>query len=161
MKTLVFSQFLAAILFLGCSHHSHKGHNDHHDHHHHHSGAQLELNDGKKWETDESLRKGMTEIKKIATENLSKVHKDSADEKAFTEIANKVDGQIQYLIKNCKLPEDADAQLHVLIAQMVGAAHKMRDSTEISAKKEGFKEIVGAVNTYGDFFNHPNWTKIK
>lgn len=162
MKKLTSILCLAALFFLtvSCSHHSHKS-NEHHESHHHHAEAKLELNDGKKWETDESLRKGMTEIKKIAAANLSKVNKDSMDAKRFTDIATKVDSQIQFLIKNCKLPEDADAQLHVLVAKMVGAAHKMKDSSELSDRKVGFFEVVEAVNTYGDYFDHPNWTKLK
>ncbi len=157
MKSVVIMQIVAVLtaFTIGCSHHSHNAHHDHHA-----GEAKLELNDGKKWETDESLRKGMTEVKRIVTVNLQKVREGRTSAKEYSDIANQVNDQIQFLIKNCKLPADADAQLHTLIAQMIGAAHKMKGPSSISEKQKGFFEVVNAVNEYGDYFHHPQWTKV-
>ena len=73
----------------------------------------LSLDHGKKWPTDSSLRKGMTEIRaalaaKADAKDLSKL--PAAD---YVQLSEMVSRSLSFIFKNCKLKPEADAMLHV------------------------------------------------
>lgn len=86
----------------------------------------LELNAGKKWATDEPLRKA----------------------------------QVSYMVTNCKLEPKADAQLHVLIGEMMKGAEVMEGKQPGVQKTTGLVAVARAVNAYGEHFSHPGWQAI-
>lgn len=129
--------------------------------HHHHVEGQIQLDHGKKWATDIALRKGMDEIRKIITPHFSEVQKNVVNSEVVASMANKIDSQIQFIFKNCKLPPKADAQLHILIMQMMDGVKKMKDLSKPSEQRAGVLKTVEAINSYGEHFDHPNWMELK
>jgi hypothetical protein len=111
--------------------------------------ARLTLNEGKKWETDAPLRAGMERIRTLA-EGFSWGF--NADERrAF---ANVIQGQITFLIENCELAPEADASLHVLIADIQdGAGAIAKDNSG----DRGMSSIRKALELYPRYFDHPGW----
>ena len=54
---------------------------------------------------------------------------------------------------------EADANLHVVVAELANAADAMRSATPMS-RIEGAQKAVNAVNLYGRYFDHPGWKPI-
>lgn len=100
--------------------------------------AKLVLDHGKKWQTDAPLRQGMENIRAA----LAKGMKDQA-------LAKKVEAEVAGIVQNCKLPPEADEQLHIVIGELVAGA-EARDTARV--KK--------ALNAYGEFFDHAGWKRL-
>lgn len=106
--------------------------------------AALSLNDGAMWATDAPLRQAMTALRADVS------RPDAAD------LPARIDAQVQYMVDNCELPPEADAQLHIVITHLVDAADLMRAGREA----EGRAQAVAALNAYGAHFDHPGWAPI-
>lgn len=135
------------------------GHGDaaSHDHSHDHAGGEnvkLELNDGKKWATDEPLRKGMDILHKEVIP-LYKAYNDKslteADAKAY---AGTIRAQIDFFFKNCSLEPKADAVLHIVLAELIRAAGVLEKEP---LSEEGIPAVVNALHSYEAHFDHPNF----
>ena len=102
-----------------------------------------ELNHGAKWNTDAPLRQGMATIRRTV-------------EAAPQELADVVEVQVAYIIENCRLPPEADANLHLVIEQLIEGAEGLR----IGDGARGRGEVIAALNAYGSHFDHPDWRPI-
>ena len=116
-----------------------------HEHGHGAGEAKLTLDHGRKWQTDAPLRKGM--------ENIRAVLATGQKPEALAELVN---AEVAYIVQNCKLPEDADAQLHLVIAELLAGADAMKGEHA----REGAERVAKALNEYGQFFDHPGWRKL-
>ncbi|HWS25871.1 MAG TPA: hypothetical protein VN259_04775 [Xanthomonadales bacterium] len=126
------------------------------DHAHHHDaavGVALERPPGGgNWPTDAALRQGMETIHVALAAALPTFERGELTAPAATTLAGVVSSQVQFLIANCKLEPDADAQLHILIGQMMSAAEAMLTDP---AAADGVPKLHAAVQLYGDYFEHP------
>jgi hypothetical protein len=128
--------------------------------HQHSHETQLHLNHGKKWQTDQSLREGMEQIRKLIITNQPKLKTTSADQTLFADVAGEIEKQVQAIFKSCKLPPEADAQLHILIVQIIEGAKKMREAVESEDQRTGVIEVTEALVKYGQYFDHRGWEKL-
>jgi len=64
---------------------------------------QIRLNQGEKWEIDESLNIGMTLIKQEVIKNLDDIHNDLFSNQQYAQLAIELDKQLAFLFKtvNC------------------------------------------------------------
>jgi len=62
-------------------------------------------------------------------------------------LAKKVESEVAGIVQNCKLEPEADAQLHIVIADLMAGA----DDAERVAK---------ALNAYGEHFDHAGWKRL-
>jgi len=132
-----------------------------HNHHAHEEVVpeQLTLNNGKKWATDDSLRKGMTHIRDAVAAQLPSIHSDKATAKQYRTLAQKVNQQISFMVQNCKLDPEVDAKLHILLAEIIAGADAMQ-MKQISKARDGAVKIVIALDNYATYFDHPGWQGI-
>ena len=138
----------------GCSH-FHAAHGaDHADHANHASSSALVLNDGKKWQTDQPLRTGMQRIRALVAPLQGATAAQSLDRTQAKAIADGVQAQVAYLVSNCKLVPQADAVLHVLIAQMLDGAQQLSKDAPTG---QGIVVINQALQHYPQYFDHPAW----
>ena len=107
-----------------------------------HAGA-LALNHGANWASDAPLRQGMATLR-------------SAVEAPPRELADVIEVQVAYIIENCRLPADADANLHLVIEQLIEGAERLR----VGDGSGGRAQVVAALNAYGSHFDHPGWRPI-
>lgn len=129
------------------------------DHHHSHNTeqqAQLTLNNGNKWVTDENLRLGMSRIRDALAAELHAIHSGSATAEQYHALAQKTNEQIAFMVKNCKLEQKTDAMLHLVVADLVAAVDAMTTQDTGSARK-GAEKMVRALDNYGAYFDHPGW----
>lgn len=129
------------------------------DAHHNHDtlSIELSLNNGAKWQIDNSLHIGMSGIKKEMMANLDAIHYDKFSQKQYIATARKIDSQLSYLFKNCKLPSQADAQLHILLANIMQGSELMKSS---ETPKQGAIKIIQSLNDYPQYFNDPAWQSL-
>lgn len=132
------------------------------DHSKHGAGAphKLELNAGKKWATDKPLRKAMSEIRKTAVGTLDAVHHGKDTPAAFDAAAKAITAEVSYAVANCKLDPKADAQLHVVIGDILKGTEVLEGKQPEVARAEGVVAVARALNAYGEHFNHPGWKAI-
>ncbi|MBY0575557.1 MAG: hypothetical protein K2P67_03045 [Gallionellaceae bacterium] len=132
------------------------------EHSHAHHGekpAKLTLDNGKKWATDDNLRQGMEKIRDALEAELPAVHSGKATVEQYRALAEKIDDQIAFVVKNCRLDQKTDATLHLVLADIIAGTESMKAKSGSKARK-GAEKIMRALDNYGAYFNHPGWHGI-
>lgn len=123
----------------------------HAEHHADAHGAMPELADGQRWQTDEPLRKAMSEIREDVARRLPAYHQARLQAADADALATAVEGNIDYMVANCELAPEPDAVLHVMIGRMMGAIAALRTDP---ASADGMPQLVSVVNDYRASFDH-------
>lgn len=132
-----------------------------HSHSHgHEKPAQLTLNNGNKWTSDDNLRQSMSRIRDALAAELPAIHSGKATAEQYRALAQKTNDQIAFMVKNCKLEPKADAMLHLVLADIVAGADAMKAQDGSGARK-GAEKIARALDSYGAYFDHPGWHGMK
>jgi hypothetical protein len=132
--------------------HSHDGHGA--------GEAKLTLNHGKKWQTDAALRKGMENIRNALAADAKLIHSGKLKSEQYEALAKKVNGEVAYIVQNCKLDKAADEQLHIVIADLMAGAEAMEGKEKGVAPRAGAERVHKALNAYSKHFDHPGWKKL-
>jgi hypothetical protein len=134
---------------------------DHGDAHGHDGAATtLEMNAGKKWETDAALRKAMNDIRQTVAGSLHAIHENRLPAAGYGELASKVEGAVGEIVANCKLAPKADAQLHLIVADLLAGAEQMAGKGKAAQRRDGAVKVIGALEKYGTYFDHPGFQPI-
>lgn len=129
------------------------------DLHSHAAGSSgLMLNNGAKWPTDGALRHGMSEIRTLVADALPKVHSGRFPASDYQRLANVILGQVESISANCKLPQEVDAQLHLVLAQVIDGAEHIKSG---KAPVDGVVTVIGGIDAYGKHFDHPGWQPLE
>lgn len=134
-----------------------------HDHHHGHEAEapqKLQLNAGKKWATDASLRQAMSGINQAMAKALPSIHHQQFSDSQYQALAESINQQIAFAVENCKLDARADAMLHLIIADLQGGAEVMSGKAE-GDRHNGAVKVLHALKSYGQYFQHPGWRPAK
>ena len=116
------------------------------------------LKQGEKWETDESLRRGMNNIRLAMTENKEGITKERLSSQDYQRLAKVIDTNIAEIVKNCKLSKDVDKAFHIVVlADLSGGAELMRASPKIQAQRAGAFGVLQSLRNYGQYFQHSGW----
>lgn len=119
---------------------------------------EMTLNDGQKWQTDHALRAGMTGIREEVSVALQRVHDGDLAAAEYAALAGNVEQHVDDIINDCKLPPEADMQLHIALTEILGGIDLMREGDE---RHRGVAAVVRALNAYGDHFDHPGWQPLR
>src|SRR5690554_8016732 len=95
-----------------------------HDHDHGDAPVDLQLKDGEKWAIDAPLDKAMGEISLMMRGSIDAIHEDQLPATEYVPLAEQINDSVAYMVENCELPPEADAQLHMVIAQLVTGDRK-------------------------------------
>lgn len=129
-----------------------------HDHGDVHS-VELQLNAGQKWQTDAPLRQAMRGIGEALNSSLDDIHNNKLDAAGYAALAGEVNQQVAYMVENCELEPEADAQLHIVIYRMMDSAQVMEKDGDIQEKRNGAVQLVGALDSYAQYFEDANFVK--
>lgn len=131
-----------------------------HDHKHEQDSTHqtIQLDQGKKWPIDASLHIGMSKIKASIEESISEIHHKKFTDAQYKSLAGKIDAQLIYLFENCKLPKDADAQLHILLFDIMQASEQMQSSDNPRA---GAITTIKALQKYPRYFDDKDWQALQ
>jgi hypothetical protein len=121
------------------------------------TALEMRLDQGRKWQTDEVLRTGMTKIRTALVESVPRIHEGRFTAAEFSALADRVQDQVDNVVSNCKLPEEADLQLHIALTQLLEGVSAMKSG---AGQELGAAAIVQALNAYGDHFDHPGWEAV-
>lgn len=134
-----------------------------HDHRHDHGGkpATLQLNAGKKWETDAPLRKAIGEIRQSMAASLDAIHNNRLPAKDYSALAHKVESAVGDIVANCKLGTQADEQLHIIIADLLAGAEQMTGKAKQAKPKDGAVKVIVALDKYGKYFDDAGYQPFK
>ena len=119
--------------------------------------AQLQLKDGQKWQTDAPLRLGMANIRAAFDADHPAIHAGKQTDAQYAALATRIDQQVKSIVANCRLPADADANLHFIVADLLQGVSLMRGEDTARSRHDGAAMIHGALNAYGQYFNDPAW----
>jgi hypothetical protein len=123
-----------------------------------HASGELELQrpaDRNKWESDESLREGMRRLSAAFEAHHAAYREDRFGSEQAEQLAASIDDAVNFMFANCRLPADADAELHKLLAAALGAARHLRESDE---PHRGLHRLQRVLQAYPDHFEHPDWS---
>lgn len=136
---------------------------DSHTHHPAGDGEQLklELDHGKKWETDRPLREGMKRIRLLMEADIHAIHESKLNEVAYSALSQKISVELNQIFKNCKLKPQADAVLHLILTQIIAGTTQMNSEKQRSCRRDGAIQIIKALDQYAKFFDHPGWEAIR
>lgn len=118
---------------------------------------ELTLNQGAKWQGDESMYRGMEGIRDAVLAREAAIHDGSLDPQARKALAAEIMGQVDYMVANCKLSPETDEQLHMVLGQVIEGASALEGDGPV---EDGAVLIVAALEAYGTHFEHPGWTGL-
>lgn len=121
----------------------------------------LELNAGKKWGTDPALRQAMSGIHGSVAHTLPAAHSGKATAADYDAFGKEVTAQITYMVENCKLDPKADAQLHLIVADIMEGVEAAQGKHGEKKRATGVVKVAQAANAYGKHFDHAGWQAIK
>lgn len=132
-------------------------------HEHEHTGAgaaaaQLQLDQGRKWPTDPALRSGMASIRVAFDSHHASIHAGKETDAQYDALAAGVEEAVSTIVANCRLPPAADANLHLVIADLMQGADLMRGKDPQRSRHDGAARVHGALIAYGQYFEDPGWT---
>jgi hypothetical protein len=120
----------------------------------------LVLNHGKKWPTDAPLRQGMGNIRNALAKEVKAIHAGKATPKQYEALAQKLTTEVAGIVQNCKLEPEADEQLHIVIAELMGGAEAMEGKAQGVTRQAGAERVAKALNAYGEHFDHAGWKRL-
>ncbi|MGB0132737.1 MAG: DnrO protein, partial [Dokdonella sp.] len=98
-------------------------------------------------------REGMGRIHEALNE-LRHYEMGHMPESIAVEKVDEIQSSIDYLFANCKLPADADAALHAILAPLLGAVQSFEKNPKDMAALASMRK---AVDDYPHRFNDPDW----
>jgi hypothetical protein len=129
--------------------------------HEHEAGTHaLKLDHGRKWSTDAPLRQGMGAIRDAVAAQHHAIHLNQASIAKYQALAKTVDEQIAYMVANCKLSPEADANLHVILADIIAGSDLMKGQDKAKSR-DGAVRIMAALETYPKYFDHSGWRGLE
>lgn len=123
------------------------------------TSTQLTLDHGKKWATDDSLRQGMSRIRDALNAELHAIHSDKFTVGQYQALAQKMNEQLAFMVKNCRLEPKADAVLHLILADIIAGTDILL--AQQGEAHQGVVKIVHALENYAAYFDHPGWHGLK
>lgn len=132
-----------------------------HDHHKSEQTTTLHLNAGKKWDTDAPLRKSMAEIRQLMAKDLQAIHNNKLPAKDYKKLAARIEAAVATIIKQCKLPQAADEQLHLIVAELLAAAEQMAGKAHTGEARDGAIKVLGTLSNYERYFNDTSFKALE
>jgi hypothetical protein len=159
MRTVI--QSIAAAVVLALLAFTTAGAAEHHSHGHEGAAAKLTLDNGKKWPTDEPLRTAMGHIREAMAASLPDIHAGKLGKEGYRSLAGKLNGEVANIVANCKLEPKADAQLHLVIADLLAGADAMEGKAKGVKPASGAVRVVAALDHYATYFEDAGFTRLQ
>lgn len=133
---------------------------DGHAAHHEQGAATLSLDHGKQWPTDAPLREGMDALRVAFAERLHAIHSGDLSAAEYKVLGDLTEKTVADIVAQCRLKPEADAMLHVIIADLLAGADIMTGKVA-GEPRAGAHTAVTALNNYGQYFDHPGWIGLE
>lgn len=124
------------------------------------AGAELSLHNGAKWKTDAILRQGMEHIRDLLEPQMAAIHNDKLKPMQYGVLAKKINAELSAIVKGCKLDKEADAMLHLVLADIIEGADGLGGKNKQLGRHGGAVKIFKALENYGTYFDHQGWQQM-
>ena len=130
--------------------------------HHHHMAASAASDAAAMFAADATLSREMAAIRAGLAAHLAEPPGGGdAGAAADGVLGRDLEARIGTIIRECRLPEDADAVLHGYLARMLTAAGTLqRADTTASERHSAVQAAVHAYDDYGARFTDPAWKAL-
>lgn len=155
---------MATLAVAGCHEHGHgkdessKGHHEHAHVDPDKAAASLTLNNGQKWQTDETLRAGMKAIRDQLQAAVKPIHAETYSPDDYKALAAGIEKEIGNIMSKCKLPPEVDNQIHLVLTQITAGTEAMKKGDK---PMSGAVKVIQGLQSYEKFFEHPDWKPIE
>ena len=119
----------------------------------------LSLDQGRKWPTDEALRRNMEEIRAALAQRRNEILGDWLTPEQERALAGTIENRVAAIVADCKLEPRADANLHFIVADLVQAADILQGKAS-GPRRNGATLAVRATQMYATYFDHPGWRRV-
>jgi hypothetical protein len=99
---------------------------------------------GRNGPADAPLRQGMSNIRSAVAKDAKAIHARKATPKQYEALAEKVTNEVAGIVQNCKLDPHADAQLHIVIAELMAGAEAMEGEAHGVTRQAGAERVAKA-----------------
>ena len=130
-----------------------------HAHGHGDAKAALVLDHGKRWPTDAPLRLHMSALRATMAGSLERIEAGTLAQSEYAKIGATVEQKVGSIVNDCKLPPEADAQLHLIVAELIAGADVMQGKAP-GAPATGAHTVATALNNYAQHFDHPEFEPL-
>lgn len=128
-----------------------------HEHGHQQQSDKLVLNDGQKWPTDAPLRDAMATLRHSLMAVLDDIHHHRLNDQGYVKLAEEVQQQSHQIISQCALEPQADAQFHIILAQLLKSAQSMQQPEQ---QRQGAILLLNALQNYQIYFEDPDFAPV-
>lgn len=132
-----------------------------HDHGQGVKGPSMQLNAGKKWETDLPLRQSMGRIRAALAGALPDIHHDRLGQAAYSHLAQQIEKEVGNIVSNCKLSPKADEQLHLVLSDVLAGSAQMANPPAGKSAREGAWRVIGGLDNYVRYFADAGFRPLK
>ena len=126
-------------------------------HDHGHAVTKLQLNNGSKWGIDAPLSQAMGKISQAVNAEVGAIHSNKLAREKYVALAGEINNQIAYMIENCELEPAADAQLHIIIHDLMDGSAAMEDQ---ASARDGAVKVINALDNYANYFDDPKFQPV-
>ena len=96
----------------------------------------------------------------LEPDRLATIHAGTMAPSDYAALGAKIEGEVSTIVAECKLEPKADAVLHVIVAELLGAADVLQGKAP-GTPAAGAHRAVTALNDYGRYFDHPQWQPLQ
>ena len=131
-----------------------------HSHGHGAGAVKLQLDAGRKWGTDEPLRRSMGSIREAMAGSLRDIHGNRMSTQGYAALSKKVEGEVARIVAECKLEPKADEQLHLVLADVLEGVERMAGKAKGKSRRSGAEKVAGALEHYATYFDDPGFKPL-
>ncbi|TDQ38183.1 hypothetical protein [Thiopseudomonas denitrificans] len=127
------------------------------EHDHGQAITEMQLNNGSKWGIDAPLSQAMAKISQAINAEVESIHADTLAQENYVALASEINTQVAYMIENCELEPAADAQLHIIIHDLMDGSASMENQ---SSARNGAVKVINALGNYANYFDDPKFQPV-
>jgi hypothetical protein len=114
-----------------------------------------------RFRADAPLSREMAGIRGAFAAKLAAIHANTLDPAGYAALGAEVETRVQTMIRECRLPPEADGVLHGYIGRMLASAARLRQAElDSTAHRTAAVEVIDAYNEYGGRFIDPVWKPL-
>jgi hypothetical protein len=102
----------------------------------------------------------MIRIREAVFADIDALYLGTMNSPMYDALATEIDAQIADIVVNCSISPTADAQLHLVLAQMMQGSAAMKGQNPGLSRRAGADRIVAALDAYSRHFDHAGWKAV-
>lgn len=128
---------------------------------HEHGATPPQVDVHASFRADAPLSREMAKIRVAFATHISAIEAGRLDAAGYAVLGGEVQTRVNTIIRECRLPAEADAVLHGYIGRMLTDAARMRQADlDLTARRAAALDVVKIYNEYGRRFVDPAWKSL-